>query len=88
MKKHHQSTNHETENKYFILCVPTRPCCTVSQITEAAGEDAVYISRIRSDPTVENGLVFWCVSDNLRKGAALNSVQIAELVVERGISGR
>ena len=55
---------------------------------EAAGEDAVYISRIRSDPTVENGLVFWCVSDNLRKGAALNSVQIAELVVERGISGR
>ena len=55
---------------------------------EAAGEDAVYISRIRNDPTVENGLVFWCVSDNLRKGAALNSVQIAELVVERGISGR
>ena len=55
---------------------------------EAAGEDAVYISRIRSDPTVENGLVFWCVSDNLRKGAALNWVQIAELVVERGISGR
>ncbi|WP_438997085.1 aspartate-semialdehyde dehydrogenase [Candidatus Puniceispirillum sp.] len=55
---------------------------------EAAGEDAVYISRIRSDPTVENGLVFWCVSDNLRKGAALNSVQIAELVIERGISGR
>ena len=55
---------------------------------EAAGEDAVYISRIRSDPTVKNGLVFWCVSDNLRKGAALNSVQIAELVIERGISGR
>lgn len=55
---------------------------------EAAGEDAVYISRLRTDPTVENGLVFWCVSDNLRKGAALNSVQIAELVVARGISGR
>jgi aspartate-semialdehyde dehydrogenase len=55
---------------------------------EAAGEDAVYISRIRKDPTVENGLAFWCVSDNLRKGAALNSVQIAELVVARGISGR
>ncbi|ADE40067.1 aspartate-semialdehyde dehydrogenase [Candidatus Puniceispirillum marinum] len=55
---------------------------------EAAGEDAVYISRIRSDPTVKNGLVFWCVSDNLRKGAALNSVQIAELAIERGISGR
>lgn len=55
---------------------------------EAAGEDAVYVSRIRKDPSVENGLVFWCVADNLRKGAALNSVQIAELVVERGISGR
>ena len=55
---------------------------------EAAGEDAVYISRIRKDPTVENGLAFWCVSDNLRKGAALNSVQIAELVAARGISGR
>jgi len=55
---------------------------------EAAGEDAVYISRIRRDPTVENGLAFWCVSDNLRKGAALNSVQIAELLVARGLSGR
>ncbi|MBL6605997.1 MAG: aspartate-semialdehyde dehydrogenase [Alphaproteobacteria bacterium] len=55
---------------------------------ECAGEDAVYISRIRRDPSVENGLVFWCVSDNLRKGAALNSVQIAELVVARGLSGR
>jgi len=55
---------------------------------EAAGEDAVYISRLRRDPTVENGLVFWCVSDNLRKGAALNSVQIAELVVRQSLSGR
>ena len=55
---------------------------------EAAGEDAVYISRIRRDPTVQNGLVFWCVSDNLRKGAALNSVQIAELVAREGLSGR
>jgi len=55
---------------------------------EAAGEDAVFISRIRRDPTVKNGLVFWCVSDNLRKGAALNSVQIAELVLEQGLSGR
>jgi len=55
---------------------------------EAAGEDAVFISRIRRDPTAKNGLVFWCVSDNLRKGAALNSVQIAELVLEQGLSGR
>ena len=55
---------------------------------EAAGEDAVYISRLRKDPSIQNGLVFWCVSDNLRKGAALNSVQIAELVAEKGLSGR
>jgi aspartate-semialdehyde dehydrogenase len=51
---------------------------------EAAGEDAVYISRIREDPTIENGLNLWCVSDNLRKGAALNAVQIAEVLANRG----
>src|ERR1700760_2475770 len=51
---------------------------------EAAGEDATYISRIREDPTIDNGLNFWCVSDNLRKGAALNAVQIAEVVANRG----
>ena len=50
---------------------------------EAAGEDATYISRIREDPTVDNGLVLWVVSDNLRKGAALNAVQIAEVLVNR-----
>jgi len=50
---------------------------------EAAGEDATYVSRIREDATVENGLAFWCVSDNLRKGAALNAVQIAEVLVNR-----
>jgi len=50
---------------------------------EAAGEDATYISRIREDPTVENGLVLWCVSDNLRKGAALNAIQIAEVLINR-----
>ncbi len=49
---------------------------------ECGGEDAVYISRIRRDPTVENGLSFWVVADNLRKGAALNAVQIAELLTE------
>jgi aspartate-semialdehyde dehydrogenase len=52
---------------------------------EAAGEDATYISRIREDVTLENGLSLWIVSDNLRKGAALNAVQIAELLVERGL---
>ncbi len=50
---------------------------------EAAGEDATYISRIRTDPTVDNGLVLWCVSDNLRKGAALNAIQIAEALINR-----
>ena len=50
---------------------------------EAAGEDATYVSRIRKDPTVENGLAMWIVSDNLRKGAALNAVQIAECLINR-----
>jgi aspartate-semialdehyde dehydrogenase len=50
---------------------------------EAAGEDATYISRIREDATVENGLSMWVVSDNLRKGAALNAIQIAEVLVNR-----
>ncbi|MXP24903.1 aspartate-semialdehyde dehydrogenase [Altererythrobacter indicus] len=50
---------------------------------EAAGDSATYISRVREDPTTENGLNLWCVSDNLRKGAALNAVQIAELLGRR-----
>ena len=50
---------------------------------ESVGEDATYISRVREDPTVENGLVMWVVSDNLRKGAALNAVQIAECLINR-----
>ena len=52
---------------------------------ECAGEDATYISRIREDSTIENGLNIWVVSDNLRKGAALNAVQIEELLVNRGL---
>ena len=50
---------------------------------EAAGEDATYVSRIRKDPTVEHGLSMWIVADNLRKGAALNAVQIAECLINR-----
>ncbi|HEY2885966.1 MAG TPA: aspartate-semialdehyde dehydrogenase [Rhizomicrobium sp.] len=50
---------------------------------ECAGEDATYVSRIRKDPTVEHGLSLWIVSDNLRKGAALNAVQIAECLINR-----
>ncbi len=50
---------------------------------ECVGDGATYVSRVREDPTVENGLALWCVSDNLRKGAALNAVQIAELLGRR-----
>jgi aspartate-semialdehyde dehydrogenase len=49
---------------------------------ECAGDDDVFVSRLRKDPTIDNGLSFWVVSDNLRKGAALNTVQIAERLVE------
>ena len=49
---------------------------------ESAGEDAVYVSRIRKDPTVPHGLNLWVVADNLRKGAALNAVQIAEILAK------
>jgi len=52
---------------------------------EAAGEDLTYVSRIREDVTVENGLAMWVVSDNLRKGAALNAIQIAETLIARGL---
>ncbi|HEX9158708.1 MAG TPA: Asd/ArgC dimerization domain-containing protein, partial [Rhizomicrobium sp.] len=55
---------------------------------DAAGEDATYVSRIRKDPTVENGLALWVVTDNLRKGAALNAVQIAECLVNRRLLKR
>lgn len=48
---------------------------------ECAGEDDIYVSRIRRDETVDSGISFWCVGDNLRKGAALNAVQIAEVLV-------
>lgn len=56
----------------------------VTQV-ECAGEDAVYISRIRNDSSKENSISFWCVADNVRKGAALNTVQIAEELVRQGL---
>ena len=49
-----------------------------------AGKDPVYVGRIRKDLTCENGLSFWCVSDQIRKGAALNAVQIAEWLLSNG----
>jgi len=55
---------------------------------DCVGEDAVFVSRIRKDPTVPHGIGFWCVADNLRKGAALNAVQIAETMIARGLLKR
>jgi aspartate-semialdehyde dehydrogenase len=52
--------------------------------TQAAGSDEIYVGRVRTDPSTRNGLAFWVVSDNLRKGAATNAIEIAEVLVERG----
>lgn len=65
-----------------ILVVDRRDDNVVATPLDAQGEDAVYISRVRRDPTVKSGLMFWAVTDNLRKGAALNSVQIAESLID------
>src|SRR5947199_7812686 len=93
---HREAVNVELENPITgdaaRNILPNAPGCLVidkqepgGYVTpyEAAGEDATYISRIREDATVENGLVLWCVSDNLRKGAALNAIQIAECLINR-----
>ena len=66
-----------------VLVVDKREAGGYITPVECVGEYATYVSRIRQDPTVENGLWLWVVSDNLRKGAALNAVQIAELLGRR-----
>jgi aspartate-semialdehyde dehydrogenase len=66
-----------------ILVVDKREDGGYTTPVECVGEYATFVSRIRQDPTIENGLNLWCVSDNLRKGAALNAVQIAELLGRR-----
>jgi aspartate-semialdehyde dehydrogenase len=66
-----------------VLVVDKREDGGYATPVECAGEDATYVSRIRKDPTVEHGLSLWIVSDNLRKGAALNAVQIAECMINR-----
>jgi len=71
-----------------IMVIDKREATGFMTPKETQGEFAVYVSRIRRDPTVEHGLVLWVVSDNLRKGAALNAVQIAQLLAERGLIGR
>jgi aspartate-semialdehyde dehydrogenase len=68
-----------------VLVVDKREAGGYVTPIEAAGEDATYVSRIRDDATVENGLVMWIVADNLLKGAALNAVQIAEVLINRGL---
>ena len=94
---HSEAVNIEFENPITRRrgarrsCARRRACIVIDKhedggyVTphECAGEDATYVSRIRDDPTVENGLALWCVSDNLRKGAALNAVQIAECLINR-----
>ncbi|MBO4520330.1 MAG: aspartate-semialdehyde dehydrogenase [Alphaproteobacteria bacterium] len=64
-----------------VTVLDTREAGGYPTQAEVAGEDDVFVSRIRSDATVDNGLSFWCVADNLRKGAALNAVQIAEVLL-------
>jgi aspartate-semialdehyde dehydrogenase len=66
-----------------VLVVDKREAGGYITPIECVGEYATYISRIRQDSTIENGLNIWCVSDNLRKGAALNAVQIAEVLGNR-----
>jgi aspartate-semialdehyde dehydrogenase len=84
---HSEAINIECEKPISVLVVDKRENGGYVTPYEAAGEDASYVSRIREDATVENGLTFWNVSDNLRKGAALNAVQIAELMVKKGLLG-
>ena len=59
----------------------------ISLAVDAAGEDPTYVGRIREDDTIPNGLNMWIVADNIRKGAALNAVQIAEELVRRDLLG-
>jgi len=66
-----------------VLVVDSREDGGYATPVECVGDYATFVSRIRVDPTVENGLAMWVVSDNLRKGAALNAVQIAELLITR-----
>ncbi len=66
-----------------VLLVDKREAGGYITPVECVGEYATYVSRLRQDPTIENGISLWCVSDNLRKGAALNAVQIAEVLGNR-----
>ena len=68
-----------------VMVVDKREAGGYMTPVEAAGEYATYVSRIREDATVENGIALWCVCDNLLKGAALNAIQIAEVMINRDL---
>jgi len=95
---HSESVNIETEEKLSAddvrALLAKSPGIIIEDYTEknaypmainCAGEDATYVGRIREDETIENGINMWIVSDNIRKGAALNTVQIAEVLIERDL---
>ncbi len=65
----------------LLEAAPGVVVCEVPNPLEAAGRDPVYVGRVRSDPTVAHGLALFVVGDNLRKGAALNAVQIGEVLI-------
>ncbi len=71
-----------------IIVMDRRDDGGYTSIIECVGEHATFVSRIRKDATVENGLAMWVVSDNLRKGAALNAVQVAQKMLEKGLIGK
>ncbi len=85
------SANEATEllrNAPGIMVIDKREAGGYITPIDCAGEDAVFVSRIREDISVENGISMWVVSDNLRKGAALNTIQIAENLIERNLMSK
>lgn len=71
-----------------ILVMDRREAGGYATPVDCAGEHPVYVSRLRDDPSVEHGIALWIVADNLRKGAALNAVQIAQMLVDQGLLAR
>ena len=71
------------ENAEGVMVVDRREAGGYTTPVECVGEDATFVSRVRVDETIPNGINMWVVSDNLRKGAALNAVQIAETLVQQ-----
>jgi aspartate-semialdehyde dehydrogenase len=95
---HSESVNIETVKQFEITDVKTLMANSPGIVLEddpannvyplalnADGKDPVYVGRIRRDESIENGINLWCVSDNLRKGAALNTIQIAEELIRRDL---